>query len=66
MKYNECEIVSYDASLVSPGLPHLVDFVNVVPDEKEGVYFNLYNNTWGTNFPMWYDEDTQYRFELRF
>lgn len=66
VKYNECEIVSYDASLVSPGLPHLVDFVNVVPDEKEGVYFNLYNNTWGTNFPMWYDEDTQYRFELRF
>lgn len=66
VKYNECEIVSYDASLVSPGLPHLVDFVNVVPDEKEGVYFNLYNNTWGTNFPMWYDEDTQYRFELKF
>ena len=66
VKYNECEIVSYDSSLVSPGLPHLVDFVNVVPDEKEGVYFNLYNNTWGTNFPMWYDEDTQYRFELKF
>lgn len=65
VKYDGLTIESPDCALVAPGKPHLVDFVNEVPDsEKEGIYFNLYNNVWGTNFPMWYDEDTAYRFVL--
>ena len=65
VRYDELDIVSPDCSLVSPGEPHLVDFVNTVPPEEEGVFFNLYNNVWGTNFPMWYDEDTAYRFAIK-
>lgn len=66
VKYDGLTIESPDCALVSPGKPHLVDFVNEVPDSrKEGIYFNLYNNVWGTNFPMWYDEDTAYRFILK-
>ena len=65
VRYDELDIVSPDCSLVSPGEPHLVDFVNTVPPENEGVFFNLYNNVWGTNFPMWYDEDTAYRFAIK-
>lgn len=62
--YNDLSVRMIDCPLVSPGIPHLCDYVNTVPDESEGIYFNLYNNTWGTNFPMWYDEDARFRFEI--
>ena len=32
------------------------------PDLTAGVWFNLYNNMWNTNFPLWYDEDARFRF----
>lgn len=54
-----------DSALISPGLPHLVDFVNKIPEKNEPYYFNLYNNVWGTNFPMWYDFDARFRFVIR-
>lgn len=63
--FNELSLISLDATVVSPGKPHLVDFPDEIPPAKEGFYFNLYNNTWGTNFPMWYAEDARFRFELR-
>lgn len=65
VKYDDIEIESLDCALVSPGIPHLVDFVNTIPDKNEGIFFNLYNNVWGTNFPMWYEDDTAYRFKLK-
>lgn len=65
VKYDDFEIESLDCALVSPGIPHLVDFVNTIPDKNEGIFFNLYNNVWGTNFPMWYEDDTAYRFKLK-
>ena len=65
VKYDRMRIESADCALVSPGTPHLVDFVNKIPDRNEGIFFNLYNNVWGTNFPMWYDDDTQFRFVIK-
>ena len=53
-----------DAPLVAPGEPSLLDFNNRRPPVERGMHVNLYNNVWGTNFPMWYDEDTQLRFNL--
>lgn len=34
------------------------------PDMDAGVYLNLFNNQWGTNFPMWYEGDGRARFRL--
>lgn len=59
-------IESLDAPLVSPGTPRLLRFDNTPPDLAQGVHFNLYNNVWGTNFPMWYGEDARFRFTLDF
>lgn len=59
------EISSLDAPLVAPGRPSLLDFNNDQPDLSQGVHFNLLNNLWGTNFPMWFEEDCRFRFELR-
>ena len=59
-------IQSLDAPLVAPGKRSLLDFNNRQPPLKGGMHFNLHNNLWGTNFPMWYDEDARFRFVLTF
>lgn len=58
-------IESLDAPLVAPGQTSLLDFHNRLPDLSGGVHFNLFNNVWGTNFTMWYDEDALFRFNIR-
>jgi len=59
------EIESLDAGLVAPGRPRLMEFDNSQPDINGGMHFNLYNNKWGTNFPMWYEEDAVFRFNVK-
>jgi len=59
-------IDSLDAPLVAPGEPSLLDFNNQQPDLTKGMHFNLYNNLWGTNFPMWFEDDCRFRFKLIF
>jgi hypothetical protein len=59
-------IRSLDAALVAPGQPSLLDFNNRQPNLAKGFHFNLYNNLWGTNFPMWYEEDALFRYEMIF
>jgi hypothetical protein len=54
-----------DAPLVAPGEPSLLDFNDRQPQLLRGMHFNLYNNVWGTNFAMWYDDDARFRFVLR-
>lgn len=53
-----------DAPLVSIAGPGLLDFTNETPKLDQGFYLNLYNNVWGTNFPMWYEEDARFRFSI--
>ena len=59
-------IETLDAPLVAPGTRSLLNFTNRRPALRKGMHFLLYNNLWGTNFPMWYDEDARFRFVLRF
>ena len=59
-------IETLDTALVNIGEPDLLSFHLDLPKVDEGVYFNLYNNMWGTNFPMWYDEDARFRFIIHF
>ncbi len=60
------EIITLDAPLVAPGEPSLVNFNNQQPNLEKGMHFNLFNNVWGTNFRMWYEEDARFRFSLKF
>lgn len=62
---DEFELKTLDAPLVAPGKPSLLDFHNQLPDMTGGVHVCLYNNIWGTNFPMWYEDDAKFRFSLR-
>lgn len=53
-----------DAPLVAPGEPALLNFTNRFASLRGGLHVNLYNNVWGTNFPMWYEDDARFRFTL--
>ena len=56
---------SLDAPLIVPGKPSLLDFNNKRPELKKGIVVNLFNNIWGTNFPMWSIENKSlFRFRL--
>ncbi len=44
-----------DTPLLAVGKPDLLDFSK--PDRWDRLYLALYNNLWGTNFKMWYEEN---------
>ena len=62
---NRVSINTLDTALVAPGKASLLDFNNRQPDLRLGWQFNLHNNVWGTNFPMWYEDDACFRFSIR-
>jgi hypothetical protein len=68
MEYHGLQMLisSLDAPLVAPGERSLLNFTNDQPDMAKGIHFCLYNNLWGTNFPMWSEEDCKFRFRLYF
>lgn len=55
-------IKSLDAMLVAPfGRKLLCHDIN---PEKQDMHFLLYNNAYSTNFPLWYADDSLFRFEM--
>jgi hypothetical protein len=53
-----------DCALVSPAGAPFIPFQPDIPDFASGLRFNLYNNKWGTNFPMWWEGSIAFRFIL--
>lgn len=62
VRNKDVEIKSPDAALAAPFGRRLLDY-DLNPAEQD-LYFNLYNNIWNTNFPMWYSDDARFRFEM--
>lgn len=56
---------SLDAPLIAPGMPRLLYADDLQPQLDHGMHVLLCDNVWGTNFPMWYEEDAAFRFVLR-
>ncbi|WP_428425110.1 DUF5054 domain-containing protein [Pararhizobium sp.] len=53
-----------DAPLVAPASWDFMTYCKDVPDFGGGIRFNLHNNKWGTNFPMWCEGDISARFRI--
>lgn len=53
-----------DSALVAPALSPFLAFQPERPDFSAGVRCNLYNNKWGTNFPMWWEGSGTFRMVL--
>ena len=63
VKNPSVEIESWDCALVAPFGRQLLQYN--LKNCKQDLYFNLYNNIWNTNFPMWYSDDALFRFFLK-
>ena len=62
VRNSQYTIESLDAALVAPYGRRLLQY-GARPAEQD-LYFNLYNNIWNTNFPMWYSDDALFRFRI--
>ena len=60
------EIAPLDTPLVAPRTTRFMRFDPHPPSFTSGIRFNLHNNKWGTNFPMWWEGNLLARFTLRF
>lgn len=61
-KYN---FVNCYSPLISPGDGKILEFDNKLEDiEKDGISYVLQDNVWGTNFPLWYEDNAYFKFEI--
>jgi hypothetical protein len=57
---------SADAALVAPGRPDILRRWREAASSRGGLHFNLMNNLWGTNFPLWHEGEDRFEFTLHF
>lgn len=62
----DVSITTLDAALVAPERGRLLEHPSRAPRTDAALSFNLFNNQWGTNFPMWTEGDARFRFVLKF
>ena len=65
VKNENYTIESLDCALIAPYGRRLLQYGKAMSVKDEDLYFNLYNNIWNTNFPMWYSDDAMFRFIIR-
>ena len=63
VRNGEVEIQCLDSSLIAPYGRRLLD--NEKNPAVQDMFFNLYNNVWGCNHPMWYSDDSRFRFKIK-
>ncbi len=64
--WDSCEVENLHSPLVSFGRGKILEFDNRLEDvRKDGISFVLYNNVWGTNFPLWYEDNARFEFEIK-
>lgn len=59
---NTIKITNSTTPLVSIGKGKILEFDNKFEKLQDGVSYVLYNNVWGTNFPLWYEENAHFEF----
>lgn len=63
---NSYSIYNYDSPVLSPGRGKILEFDNRLESiEKDGISYVLHNNVWGTNFPLWYEDNACFKFEIK-
>lgn len=62
---NGLQIVNAHAPLVELGKDNILHVDNVFAEAKsEGLSYVLFNNIWGTNFVMWYEDNALFEFDI--
>ncbi len=56
---------NYHSPLLSPGKGKILEYNNKVENIKtDGISYVLHDNVWGTNFPLWYEDNAYFKFEI--
>ncbi|MBQ8209291.1 MAG: DUF5054 domain-containing protein [Clostridia bacterium] len=56
-------IINRHSPLISVGRGKILEFDNEFEDyATDGIAYVLYNNVWGTNFPLWYEDNASFDF----
>ena len=59
---NTIKISNFTTPLISIGKGKILEFDNKFEKLSDGISYVLYNNVWGTNFPLWYEENARFEF----
>lgn len=63
---NEFEIINLHSPVLSVGAGKILEFDNKIEDyKKDGISYVLHNNVWGTNFPLWYEDNARFTFIIK-
>ena len=65
-KDNGFQLETLDAFLVAPGRRSMLIFDNKQPDMTGGLHFCLFNNLFSVNWRLWFEEDMQFRFVMKY
>ena len=66
VNFDGFEIINIHSPLVSFGRGKILEFDNKHESlEKDGISFVLQNNVWGTNFPLWYEDNARFVFKIK-
>lgn len=61
----EISIMNHHSPLVCMGKGKILHFDNMYQNpETDGISFILHDNVWGTNFPLWYEENARFDFDI--
>ncbi len=59
------KILNFHSPIVSAGKGKILQFDNKYENiSKDGLTYVLYNNVWGTNFPLWYEDNAHFEFRI--
>ena len=58
------EITNESSPLVSIGGGDILHFDNEYHPLSDGLSYILYDNIWGTNFPLWYSDNAYFKFTV--
>ena len=65
VKMGDYKIINHHSPLASVGKGKILEFDNKFEDvNADGLSFVLYNNVWGTNFPLWYEDNSRFEFKI--
>lgn len=68
MKNDFCsfDFINCHSPLISVGRGKILEYDNKLESiEKDGISCVLYDNVWGTNFPLWYEDNARFTFEIK-
>ena len=57
-------VESLCAPLISEGQGRILEYTNKNEGAENGVSFVLCDNAWGTNFPLWYEDNARFDFVI--